>query len=218
MALNRERERGSALLVSGLGGTALGAAIATLLAARPARAAPTDEKLDYLIEVLTTLVPALAELSERQAQVSGRLQELAEREIDLIERLELLLGAPPEERAPLVITAPWAAKESEEIFQQSIRVIDILYSDKMVDCRQAKRVVFFVQSTLDQDVQVQVIGNITATKEGATDIGPAKTCPARDNISLGPAWDQWLPYIGVKVTATVAPTSGVLTITAVRQE
>ncbi|GAH46214.1 unnamed protein product, partial [marine sediment metagenome] len=54
--------------------------------------------------------------------------------------------------------------------------------------------------------------------ELATDIDIAKTCPANDNISIGPAWDHWCPYIGVRITVAVAPTAGLLTISAVSQE
>ncbi|GAI93484.1 unnamed protein product, partial [marine sediment metagenome] len=74
------------------------------------------------------------------------------------------------------------------------------------------------ESTLKQDVEIQVIGNKTDSREGATDIDIAHTCPANDSISVGPAWDHWCPYIGIKITVAVAPTAGVLTITAVRQE
>jgi len=99
-----------------------------------------------------------------------------------------------------------------------MRTTDPVYTDKMVDWRQGKRIYFFVQSTLDQDVSIQVIGHMVNTHEGATDINTAKTCPAGDTISVGPAWDHWCPYIGIKVTASIAPTCGLLTISAVRQE
>ena len=76
----------------------------------------------------------------------------------------------------------------------------------------------FVESTLDQDVQVQVIGNKTDSKDGATDVGPAQTCPSRDNISISPAWEQWCPYAGIRITAGAAPASGLLTVSVVVQE
>ena len=61
MAEARERGTAAGLVVGGIGGATLASVIAVLVAARPARAAPTDEKLDYLIEVLTTLIPVLAQ-------------------------------------------------------------------------------------------------------------------------------------------------------------
>ena len=74
------------------------------------------------------------------------------------------------------------------------------------------------KSPLNQDVSIQVIGHMANTHEGATTINTAKTCPAGDNISIGPAWDHWCPYIGIEITVSVAPTAGMLTISAIRQE
>ena len=204
--MERRGERGVAtgFVVGGLGGATLAAVIATLLAARPAKAAPTDEKLDYLIEVLTTLVPVLAEVSERQAT--------------LIELLEQLLTAPAEERALITVVAPYVAKDPEQIFSTSIRSAGTFYSDKMVDFRNAKRILFKVESSLNQAVNIQVIGNVQDTKELATDINGVLPCPANGNISVGLAWDDWHPYVGIEITVAVAPTAGILTISAVVQE
>lgn len=46
----------------------------------------------------------------------------------------------------------------------------------------------------------------------------ALPCTANGNISVGLAWDDWQPYIGVRVTAAVAPTAGLLSVWAVVQE
>ena len=88
----------------------------------------------------------------------------------------------------------------------------------MVDCRTQKRIYFLIKSTLDQDVQSQLIGNMTETKDGATDIGPAKICPANDNTSVEPTFDQWCPFMGLKMTLSTAPSAGILTISVVKQE
>ena len=209
MAEERGRDRAAGLVVGGLGGAALATTIAMLIAARPARAAPTDEKLDYLLEVLTTLVPVLAEVSERQTAL-----------IELLEQWLVAQGVPvvpPAEGVEVTVKTAWVAAEPEEIFSKAILSIGPFYTD-MVDWRRGKRIYFFVQSTLNQDVEIQVIGNMTASKEGATDIDIAHTCPKNDNISIGPAWDHWCPYIGIEITAAVAPTAGALTISAVSQE
>ncbi|MBA7706800.1 hypothetical protein ES703_115657 [subsurface metagenome] len=51
MAKNEEKGKAAqALAVGGVGGTLFGVLLAKLLAAKPAEAAPPDEKLDYLIE------------------------------------------------------------------------------------------------------------------------------------------------------------------------
>ncbi|GAI13210.1 unnamed protein product, partial [marine sediment metagenome] len=99
-----------------------------------------------------------------------------------------------------------------------IRTTGTFYSNKMVDWTRGKRLLIKVESSLDQAVEIQLIGNIIDDMELATDIDTPKTCPANDNISIGPAWDHWCPYIGVKITVATAPTSGLLTISAVSQE
>lgn len=207
MAQNRERGVSTGLVVGGLGGTALGVAIAMLIAAKPAAAAPPEEKLDYLIEVLTTLVPVLAEVSERQAALTELLQQwLAAQGVPGIPTIEVS------------VLTPWVAKEPEQLFSSDIRSAATFYSDKMVDCTKAKRILFKVESSLNQAVQIQLIGNKDASRELATDIGLALPCTANGNISVGPAWDDWHPYIGVRITVAVAPTAGILTIWAVIQE
>ncbi len=201
-----ERGVGTGIVVGGIGGTVLGATIAMLLAAKPAAAAPPEEKLDYLIEVLTTLVPVLAEVSERQAS--------------LIALLEQLLTVPAEEKALITVVAPYRAKDPEQIFSSAIRSVGTFYSDKMVDFRNGKRILFKVESSLNKAVNIQIIGNTQDSKELATDINGVLPCTANGNISVGLAWDDWHPYVGVKITvvAGAVPTSGILTISAVIQE
>ncbi|MBA7484013.1 hypothetical protein ES707_19532 [subsurface metagenome] len=92
------------------------------------------------------------------------------------------------------------------------------YSDKMIDWTKGKRILIKVESSLNQAVNIQVIGNVQDSKELATDIGLALPCAANGNISVGPAWDDWHPYVGVKITVGVAPAAGILTIWAVIQE
>ncbi|MBA7471053.1 hypothetical protein ES707_06347 [subsurface metagenome] len=208
MAKNEEKGKAAqGIVIGGIGGTLLGAAIAALLAAKPAEAAPPDEKLDYLIECLTTLVPVLAQVAESNAQL-----------ITLLQQWLAAQGVPPAEGVEVTVKTAWVAKEPEEIYSYAIRTTGTFYSNKMVDWTRGKRLLVKVESSLDQDVDIQLIGNIVDDMELATDIDIAKTCPANDNISIGPAWDHWCPYIGVKITVAVAPTAGLLTISAVSQE
>ena len=201
-----ERDTATGLVFGGIGGTALGLAIATLLAAKPARAAPTDEKLDYLIEVLTALVPVLAEVAESNASLIALLQQLLTAQ-----------GIAPGDGIEGLLT-PWVAKEPEQIFSQSIRSAGTFYSDKMVNYTKGKRILFKVESSLNQAVNIQLLGNISDDKNLATDINGALPCSANGNISVGLAWDDWHPYVGVKITVPVAPTAGLLTISAIIQE
>ncbi|GAH35507.1 unnamed protein product, partial [marine sediment metagenome] len=176
-------------------------------AARPVRAAPTDEKLDYLIEVLTLLVPVLAEVSERQAAL-----------IELLEQWLAAQGVPGIPGVEVTVSTPWVAKDPEQIFSYAIRAAGTFYSDKMADWTKGKRILFKVESSLNQAVNIQLIGNVQDSKELATDINGVLPCPANGNISVGLAWDDWHPYVGVKITVATAPTAGILNVWAVIQE
>ena len=200
-------EQGSkapAIVAGGVGGAILGI-IATLLMTKPAKAAPLDEKLDYLVECLTTLIPVLAEVAGSNAQL-----------IELIEQWLAAQGIEP--GVKVSVSTPWVAKEPEKIFSQAILTTGTFYSDKMVDWTKGKRILFKVESTLNQAVQIQLIGNTADDMNLATDINGPLPCTANGNISIGLAWDDWHPYVGVKITVAVAPTAGILTISAVIQE
>ena len=210
--MTTDKEQGKtaqALVAGGIGGTVLGALLATLLAAKPAEAAPPDEKLNYLLECLMALVQVLAELADKNATL-----------IQLIEQWLAAQGVPPAEGIEVTVLTPWVAKEPEEIYRFAIRTAGTFYSNKMVDWTKGKRLLVKVESSLDQEVQIQRIGNIIDDMELATDIDTPKPCPAKDNISIGPAWDHWCPYIGIRITVDVAavPTAGLLTISAISQE
>ena len=204
--MTQERQRGISpgLVVAGVGGTALALAVAALVAARPARAAPTDEKLDYLIEVLTTLVPALAEVSER---------------IGLFEQWLAAQGiAPVEGAVDVTVKTPWVAKEPEQIFNSPIRSAGTFYTDRMVNYTKGKRILFKAESSLNQAVILQVTGNIVDDKDRSIDVNGALPLAANGNLSVGLAWDDWHPFVGIKITGALAPTAGILTISAVVQE
>ncbi len=199
---DKGRGVGAGLVVGGIGG----AVIAKLLAAKPAEAAPPDEKLNYLIEALTTLIPVLAEVAESQTQLVEAIQQW----------LTAQGVAPPGRR--VAVPTSWVAKDPEQIFSQAIRTAGHFYTDKMVDWTRGKRLTIKVESSLDQDCDIQVIGNIANTRELAVDIGDLLTCVANSNISAVLAWDDWHPYIGTRIELALAPTAGILTITAVIQE
>lgn len=119
----------------------------------------------------------------------------------------------------LTITAvtTWEAREPEEIYRQSIRTIDTFHSE-LVNWKKGKRLLLKVKNTLNQAVQIQLIGNIRDAIDGAVDIPPAWPCAANGYISVGLAWDDWHPFIGCDITTAVAPTSGELKVQVVVQE
>jgi hypothetical protein len=111
----------------------------------------------------------------------------------------------------------WTAKEPELIFRRGVRTAGTFYGDTMIDWTKGKRFRLKVTNSLDQDVSIQLIGNINKTKDGAADIGAAKTCPSSDDITIGPDWGDWHPYVGAKITVASAPTAGELFIWGVVQ-
>ncbi len=115
------------------------------------------------------------------------------------------------------IAAPWIAKAAEELYNASITTAASFFST-LVDWSNGKRLLIKVTSTLDQDALIQVIGNTSDSTTGATDIEGPLLCAAGTSITIGLAWDDWHPYIGVEITTAVAPASGSLIITATVQE
>lgn len=156
-------------------------------------------KLDRLITVMESWVPTSPEWPGWDPVINK------------LDEIKVLLG-------PFALTAPWVAKAPEEIFRKSIRAVGILNSDKMVNWTKGKRLLLRVDSSLNQAVEIQAVGNIGNTVNGAVDIGTAYTCDAGGRISIGLAWDDWQPYIGCKITIATAPTTGILIIAAVIQE
>lgn len=132
-------------------------------------------------------------------------------------------GPPGPPGAPAVpaeveVTTPWKAREPEEIYRESLRATGTFYSPKMVDWSKGKRLVLKVGSTLDQAIQVTAIGNIRNSQTGIVEIGPALPCAANSVITIGLAWDDWMPYIGFKIVVSTAPATGELKVEAVVQE
>ena len=195
-----------AVVVGGVGGTLLGAAIATLLAAKPAAAAPPEAKWDYLLECQEAIIVLLQQTAESNATM-----------ISLLQQLLAVQGVPPE-GVEVTVKALWIAKEPEVIFDRAITSAATFDADKMVNWTRGKRLLIKVESLLDEDCDIQVVGNITNSYFTATDIPIVIACPAHGNISIGLAWDDWFPFIGVRITTAIAPTSGLLTISAVVQE
>jgi len=125
---------------------------------------------------------------------------------------------PPAVAAPVEVTTPWEAKDIEEIYRESIRTAGTFYSPKMVDWTKGKRLVLKVHSTLNQSIQVTAVGNIRNSRTGIVEIGSSLPCAAESDITIGLAWDDWMPYVGVKIVVSTTPTTGVLEVEAVVQQ
>jgi len=186
---------GKALVEGGIVG--LGAGVGAYLGSRKggAPAAPPGEA-----ERLDAIIVLLQQLKATDDAILAALKAL------------VLPGAPGE------VSTPWKAKEPELLLAQAIRSVGTFISDKMVDFRNGKRLLFKVESSLDQNVTIQLVGNKADGFNQATDVDGPFPCLANGNISIGLAWDDWHPYVGVRITAAVAPTVGMLNIWSVLQE
>ncbi len=191
----RELGTGGGLVIGG----AIGALIASLFASRPAAAAPEADKLDYLAKLMENMVTMVGSILDA-------VQKIVKAQVPT---------------APGVVSSvqtPWLATEPQDIFKAAIRVAGTVFGNQMVDFRNSKRLSFKIESSLNQAVQIQVIGICDNPEKLATDIGPPAAIAANGNGSIGLAFDDWQPYIGVRIIVPVAPTGGILYIRAVQQE
>ncbi len=195
------RDLGPALAGGGAG-IVLGI-LATLGLSRPVEAAPPEERLGYLISLLEQLVAGDMAIIDWLSKINTSLGAL---------------GVPGVPGIEVTVLTPWVAKEPETIFEEPIRAAGVFFSSHMVNWTKGKRLLIKAESSLDQPVQIQAIGNMDNTANLATDIGAPAPCPANGNASIGAAWDDWQPYIGVRITAAVAPVAGILLVRVVIQE
>jgi len=180
---------GTVVLVGGL--SALGGGVlAHLLATKPAEASNAEAQWEYLI----------------------KCQE------NIISLLEQLLAASMAPAPGVTVNTKWEAQESVVLFDRAITIAATIDGDRMIDWSTGKRLVIKAESMLDQACTIQVVGNITRDYTLATDINGPLPCPAHGNISVGLAWDDWAPFIGIRITTAIAPATGILTVTAVSQE
>ena len=162
---------------------------------------PITSKLNELIAIIAGVAPAPPPEWPGWEPITSKLDEISA-------KLEVVL----------IMAAPWVAKEPEELFKRALRTANTFNSDRMVNWSQGKRLLLKVDSSLDQAVQIQVIGNIEPGLNGSVDINAPLPCTANGKITIGLAWDDWHPFIGARITTAVAPTAGILTVMAVVQE
>lgn len=190
-----EKEGNNTALAAGVAAGA-GSFLGSLFSRRPAAEASSGDKLDHLIDLAAALLTGLG-------KTNVYLQQLVE--------------SGPGGISESLLT-PWVAREPVVIFDQEVRQAGIIRADLMVDYANGKRAIIKVESSLDQAVDIQTVGNIVDSFDSATDIGPSVPCAANDAISIGLAWDDWHPWIGVVINMAVVPTAGRLRIIVVIQE
>ena len=108
-----------------------------------------------------------------------------------------------------------------QILYNALPAASPVYSS-MADWRGGKRIVFHITTTLNVACSVQIIGNIADATASATDIDGAIPLAigsvTTQYATVGPAWDDWHPYIGARITCPPLPAAGLVTIQAVEQE
>ena len=111
---------------------------------------------------------------------------------------------------------PLTAEPEEQLYRENPRATGTFYS-KMFDWKKGARVVMLIHSTLNENIQVQPIGNFREIAPDAVEISSSKACNANSDITIGFAWDDWHPFVGVRLSITTAPTSGELEVKAIKQ-
>jgi hypothetical protein len=114
------------------------------------------------------------------------------------------------------IQTPWVQRNPAEILSANPTATGIVKSG-MYNWGSGKRLLLWLESSLDQDVVVQAKGNIYPNIENATNIGPSIALISHGVSDIGLAWDDWHPYVGVEITITTAPTEGEIKTYAVEQ-
>jgi hypothetical protein len=193
MADKQDNSRGGTAAVAGVAAFA-GGLIAGLIQGRPGESADEKTRLDYIAKLLEAIGTA-------DEAILKALQTLS---------LPGVAGLTS-------ILTPWVAQDPISIFDQMVNAVGNFDSDQMVDFRNGKRLVLIAESSLDQNISIQMIGNIDDSKETAVDISGPKALIAGGSIAIAVAWDDWMPYIGCRVLVPVAPTAGRLTIRVVTQ-
>jgi len=177
-----------------------------------------DERLDYLNRTLLRLEQLLAQMLRLPPPAAPPAPPpVVIPPPEVAPPPEIVL--PPVEVVVREIKIPRTVPEPEVILkEQEYRRAGTFACRTMADCRLATRAVVWAVSTLDQDVEIQVIGNIFNTAEGSVALGTWVPLAGRDTSSIAVGEEYWYPYIGVQVKVTTPPTLGSVTVTVAKQE
>lgn len=94
---------------------------------------------------------------------------------------------------------------------------DAIPSTIMGDCRKALRMIVLVDNGFDQQVQVEVIGNISNIATSGYRVIATFNVAASDTDGYGISDGEWYPWIGVRITPAANPTTGEINASLVKQ-
>ena len=87
-----------------------------------------------------------------------------------------------------------------------------LHESFPIDWTSGARLLIKAESTLDQPVTLQAVGNISNAIFRSVNINGAFILPPSGNLTIGFAWDDWHPWVWVRGTLAVQPTKGQLIV------
>lgn len=149
--------------------------------------------------------------------------EMTQQKLDAIaQKLQDLYDAFQSGEVNINLLSPHVEPEEPiQIFNENIRVttpVGVPLATQMVDFRTGTRLLLKAESSLDQAVTLQVVGDIfSTTSTRQTAINGPLALPAGGSLTAGLDWGDWHPYVGIQITVPVAPTTGLLTIYSIRK-
>jgi len=111
----------------------------------------------------------------------------------------------------------WTPGETKQIITAlAIRNVGVFPSSFII-WKNGKRLVIKFESSLNQPVTVQVVGDIVESLVQVSNIGLPIVVPANGRISIGLAWGDWMPFIAITAQTLIAPTTGLINAWAIEQ-
>lgn len=148
----------------------------------------------------------------RQDTIITQQASLIAQQTEMIAYLKAISGLSP---GGTEITIPGYTPESPEPTQlvqyPYTGLAPGTFTTDGIDFRKGWRLAIHVESTLNQAVTLQTIGNIFNSSGKASTIGVAVVLLPSANTTLTYNWNQWHPHIWVNSTIAVQPTAGTLT-------
>lgn len=180
-------------------------------------------RVGNLPEAIEELTRAIEQLERMPAEVSLSPETINELAAAIAAAIALGVPPPTEPGAPppppVTVKVERIIPEPQVIVRQkTLRATGTFPCDSMADCRAADRVLIWVKSTLDQQVEIQAVGNIFDSTSNCIPLASSVPLPEDDYVGITIPADYWYPYIGIEITASAAPTRGELNATVVSQE
>lgn len=124
-------------------------------------------------------------------------------------------GAPaaPSIAAVATVVTQLTTGPTVEILRRAFSDLVGLSNSEVIDLTKGTTLLIKVESTLDQAVSLQPMGNIVNAIDKSTPIGLPVALPAQGNTTIIISQAFWHSYIWVRVTPVVAPAQGNLVIT-----